>query len=580
MARRIYCVRDCFQDIVINTRKRPAAENYCRIRSLAALCSIVIGENIENHCQVVNEDDDEGVKEEDENDFFNLMDDLYDAIPAEYRRCALLSHALRLILSHCDDNATLLTRLLDVALDHKLDFEANLLLHGLVSLSLSSPSGTSRSPLICHPAHANFFLDLYTQWNSSGSSNATFFRILITALEASQDNSALSSKAVHSVAQIMYVQDFTSYLRLISVSSTFAAEHCTASIAFEPEARRSLLYRISIWLKVILERLPSATQYEPCGKAKAYSNELGEMLTYVLSLVCSLNALQVPEGLEADIQDIILSLSTQWLTVRRFPLQNLVERLSVTLPRVSTFTPLVAKVYVDSDGCLHAFRTAIQDMASTLYTFDLLHLHASLLGCTLCYIEHPPHERDLAIKNSVPEIQKYRHELIELADEAEDRFVRPRGGSLVSESSSARLDAIATPLRRELFRDISEWEPRSGSWVRKSEQDRSAKKRKVTHSRRLIASQWDSRISARSPKSEHGHMNFRASSDYKPLFPMLLSRAISKRAILHPIQQLPSIPSVSEAQESENTSDDDCQLVSFSDDALDLFAWTSSSPVK
>ncbi|KAH0589301.1 hypothetical protein H2248_005063 [Termitomyces sp. 'cryptogamus'] len=581
MARRIYGVRDCFQDIVVNTRRHAAKENSCRIQRLAALCSVVIGDNMEY--QVVDDNDvEEGLREEDENDSSNLIDALYDAIPAEYRRSALLSHALRVVLCHCGHNATLLTKLLDIALEHKLDFEASLLLHDLVNLSLSSPSDGSKAPLICHHAHTNFLLDLYTQWSSRGSSDATFFRILITALEASQDVNAWSSKAVHHVAQIMYVQDFASYLRLISVSSTFVAGLCAASAVFESEARTSILSRISLWLKMILEQLPLAVvEYDAFGNVK-YRNDVGEMLTCVLSSIRSHKGLQIPDGLEADIQAIALSLSTQWLTVQRIPLQCLVVQLSVTLPRVSAFTPLVSKVFVDSDGYLPTIRSAIQGMASALYTLRLLHLHASLLGCTLGYLEQPYHERELARKNSVPEIQKYRHELIELADEAEDRFIRPHG-FFVSESFSERLHAIATPLRQKLFRDISEWEPRFGSQIRKSKYNTSAKKRKFTstHGRHLIASDCDSRNSVLPPKLEHEHMNFRAAPD-KPLFSTLLSRAASKRAVLHrhPIQQLPCIVPVSKKayqQGSEKMSDEDCQQVALSDDALDLFAWPSRS---
>ncbi|KAG6878554.1 hypothetical protein C0993_004453 [Termitomyces sp. T159_Od127] len=512
--------------------------------------------------QAISDDYDEVGEGEVEKDSSKLMNDLYDAIPAVYR----------------SDNATLLTRLLDVALDHKLDFEASLLLHEVVSLSLRSPSDTPNFPFICRPIHANFFLDLYTQWSSSGSPNATFFRILISALEVSQDVRVWSTPALQSIAQIMYIQDFASYLRLISVSSIFAAEPCTTSVASQFEARKSLLSRISIWLKTILEQL-TTIEHDPDGSVTAYSNDVGEMLTCVLSSVCGPKASQVPSGLEAEIQGITVSLSTQWLTVLSLPSESLVGKLSMTLPHVSTFTPLVEKVFLDSNGCLRVLRTAIQDIASTLYSLNLLHLHASLLGCTLRYIENSSHERELAAKNGVAEIQNYRHELIRLADEAEDRFIRPYESS-VSKSFSERSHVIATPLRRELFRDISEWEPRSGSWIRKLEFGTSTKKRKVTHGRYLNASGHESRSTAL--KRDQVHMHPRVTRGREFWFSTLLSRAASKRVVLHPIQQLPYLPTESEEigktdEESGNISDDDCQPVFFSDDALNLFACTSTT---
>ncbi|KAG6891757.1 hypothetical protein C0992_006178 [Termitomyces sp. T32_za158] len=550
MARRIYAVRDCFQAIVINTRRHVSEEDTCRVQSLATLCSIVAGDSMED--QVINDNNGEGEEGE---DYSKLLNDLYDVIPAVYR----------------SNNATLLTKLLNVALDHKLNPEASLLLHGIVSLSLSSPSDTPNIPFICRPAHKNFFLDLYTQWNSSGSSNATFFRILFSALEASQNARIWSTPALHSIAQLMYVQDFASYLRLISISSTFIAEPCTTSVVSQLEARESLLSRIYTWLKTILEQLPPTTIERGSDKSmEAYSDDVGEMLTYVLSLICSPKASQVLDGPEAELQGIILSLSAQWLTVSvdSIPLQILVEKLSVTLPRVSTFTPLVTKVFLDSKGCIRVLRTAIQDIASTLYSYNLLHLRASLLGCTLRYIENPSHERELATKNGVPKLQNYRHELIKLADEAEDKFVKPHE-SLVSGSFPQRSHAIATPLRRELFRDISEWEPRSESWIRKLEYGTPAQKRKEYGSRRPTL------------RPDHGQ-SFRITPGRKFLFSTLLSRAASRRAILHPIQPLAYIPSVSEEfgkadQENDDTSDDDCQPVFFSDDALDLFASASNS---
>lgn len=498
---------------------------------------------------------------------------LYLKVPTQ-NRCALLSHAVRIVLSHCSENATLLTSLLNVALDHKLDFEASLLLHGIVSLSLSSPPDTSDIPFICWPVHASFFLDLYTQWNSSGSSNATFFRILLSVLEASQDKRVWSTQALHSIAQTMYAQDFASYLRLISISSTFAAaEPFTTSVASQFEVHKSLLSRISACLKMILEQLPPITiEHDPDRSVKAYSNDVGEMLTWVLSLICSLKVSQVSDGIEAELQGIALSLSTQWLTVQPSPLQSLVEKLSVTLPRVSTFTPLVTKVFKDSNGCLRVFRAAIQDIASMLFSLNLLNLHASLLGCTLRHIENSSHESELEIKNGVLEIQNYRHELIKLADEAEDIFVRPYD-SLVTESLSERSHTIATPLRQELFRDISEWEP--GSLVRKLKHGTSAKKRKVAHRQYLIASEHDGRSTALPPG--HGQINSRITPGREFLFSTLLSRAVSKRAILHPIEQLPCIPLEEFSQENDSMSDDGCQPVFFSDDALDLFTCTSTS---
>ncbi|KAG6866614.1 hypothetical protein C0991_000724 [Blastosporella zonata] len=529
-----------------------------------------------------NDTDDEDDRDANGEDLSNPIDDLYNAIPTEYRRCTLLSHALKLILTHCGDNATLLTRLLDVTLDHKLDYESTSLLQSLVSLAATrSPSNT---PPICHSTHSNFFIDVYTRWTASGLPETTFFRIFIKALEVSRDRDIYASKAVNNIVQVMHTRDFASYLQFICVSSVLAVESRGPTLAPESEATEPLLPRISLWLKPILVSLPSTTTgWEALQALAKYSDDICELLVYILPLVCNTGVPELPERLGTDIQTVLLSLSVQWLAVRGLPLQKLIEKLSVTLPHASTFTPLVAKAFADSDGCLDAFRSVIQDLSTTLSLSNLLHLNASLLACALRYIEQPSYERKLATRSTTSEIQHYRHQLITLADEAEDRFVRPRAKSLVSQCERPPCP-ITTPLRREMFRDISEWEPRSGMWLLKSEDRRSARKKRKMAEGRISFPLRSQRSGNLGLPPNSGHAKVQASNGHKPMFSALLSSAAAKRAMLHPPQKLPCVRSQSEARDvSANDmegSDDDFQPVSFSDDdALDLFGWTSS-PVK
>ncbi|KAG6920117.1 hypothetical protein DXG01_010185 [Tephrocybe rancida] len=577
LAKRTYAVRDCFQDIVLNTKKRGSEPASCRIQTLAALCSIVIGDNMEDQDGKNEPNNDDEGEDEDEEYFSNPIDDIYEAIPAEYRRFTLLLHALKLICTQCGDNVTLLAKLLDVTLDHNLNYESTYLLHSLVCLALTSEP-PSAVPAICHSTHSNFFYDLYTQWTTSGSPEPTFFRILIDALEESRNHSAWASRAVNSVAQVICIRDFASYLRLISVISVLAAE-LTASL---PEVKNPVQSRILSWLKALFERLPSAAKAPDWGPAMAsYHDDICKMLLCVLPLVCNPRVPEPPGSLVADLQGIVLSLSTQWLAMRQLPSHNLIDELSMSLPHASTFTPLVAKVFVESGGSLQTFRTMIENLSATLSLPSLLHLNASLLACVLLYIEYPSRERELAARSSAAEIRDYRHHLIRLADEAEDRFVRPRAKPSIAQSFTERSCVIATPLRREMFKDISEWEPRSGVWLRRSEDRRSARKK-----RKLNSSHCNSREVALpfgpSAGSNHSQTIVQDSKGRTPTFSALLSSAASKRAILHPVQKLPCVRSQSEARDigfgdSEN-SDDELQPVSFSDDALDLFGWASSSP--
>lgn len=84
MARKVYGVRDCFQEIVSKTeRKKPATTNRTRRRvmSLGALCSIIAGENMQ--CEA-----DAG---DDEVEDANVIDGIYEAMPFEYRRCVSIA---------------------------------------------------------------------------------------------------------------------------------------------------------------------------------------------------------------------------------------------------------------------------------------------------------------------------------------------------------------------------------------------------------------------------------------------------------------------------------------------------------
>jgi hypothetical protein len=90
MARKVYGVRDCFQEIVSKTeRKKPATMNGRRQRvlSLGALCSIIVGEHMQCEADAGGDDVDA-----------NVINGIYDAVPLEYRRCVFIITFFSLIL--------------------------------------------------------------------------------------------------------------------------------------------------------------------------------------------------------------------------------------------------------------------------------------------------------------------------------------------------------------------------------------------------------------------------------------------------------------------------------------------------
>ena len=75
ISRKLYAIRDCFQEIVSKTDGKETA-GIRRVMSLAAICSIVVGENMQ--CEVnMNSDAVEDA---------NIFNDIYEAVPLHYRR--------------------------------------------------------------------------------------------------------------------------------------------------------------------------------------------------------------------------------------------------------------------------------------------------------------------------------------------------------------------------------------------------------------------------------------------------------------------------------------------------------------
>ena len=75
--RKVHAVRDCFKDILLATGRGESSEKKPRIPSLAAMCCMVIGGHLEDDDAKTN-DEKEAVAEH--------ADDIYNAIPEEYRR--------------------------------------------------------------------------------------------------------------------------------------------------------------------------------------------------------------------------------------------------------------------------------------------------------------------------------------------------------------------------------------------------------------------------------------------------------------------------------------------------------------
>lgn len=81
LSRKVYAVRDCFRDILLATGQRDKLESGggpVRIVRLAEMCSMVIGDTIEDEGATTNEE---------KETMAEFADGIYDVIPLEYRGC-------------------------------------------------------------------------------------------------------------------------------------------------------------------------------------------------------------------------------------------------------------------------------------------------------------------------------------------------------------------------------------------------------------------------------------------------------------------------------------------------------------
>ncbi|KAF8054161.1 hypothetical protein FPV67DRAFT_1188109 [Lyophyllum atratum] len=621
LARRIYGVRDCFRDIVVNTGRRTTeattnGRSPTHIISLAAICSIIAGDNMECHLEP---DDDDNEEPSD------VVDDLYDTIPLEYRRWAVLSNALCLILNSTVHHPTLLIALLEISLGHTLYHESYILLRHVLYLALC-PTTPSRTPPVCHAAHSNFFLDLHARWNAGGLSETTFFEVFLEVIEEVQCHDAWACKAVHKLAQVMHSRDFSSFTRLISAIAGFDASSGRRNfVPIEGSSREPKGDRFHTWTKMAFDRCPVPSSSGQSKETTEHIHAMGEMLLSTFASGYTYRKSSVAAQLSPipDVHGLLVCIATCCLASQshnRLASVYLIDSLSDTVPQACTFTPLIAKVFSESAGRLNDFQQKLEHLASTLRASRLLLLEASLWACALRHIEHPMHERRLAACNGTVHIQNYRHQLIGLADDAESRcfgheaIETPRtvlsrsNGSLNNPSSSSR----------NHLNGAWEWEALVGCWIRKMEDPMSArKKRKIVHvqphSQRIHQSEsLVGRKHASAPIASFGgslgadvmkthdakvhrihdachHKQADSSLRLTSIkFSSVISDALSKRASLHPTpttrihshsSRFPIHPSSSPSGGRLN---DENLHRAFppSDDSLDLFAYSSSSPIR
>ncbi|KAJ7287355.1 hypothetical protein C8J57DRAFT_1495810 [Mycena rebaudengoi] len=549
----LYAVRDSFREIVLKTVGTPKS----KVMRLADLCSIVVGQNM----QV-----DEVGDEEHSTEIEELpLDDLYDVIPLEYRRPALLAHALSIILC-CPPYPTLLSILLDVSLQNDLHYEACLLLRRLLRAAASPVSGPGSVLRLCHSAHSNYLVELFQKWQGYSLCERTFARILAETLVEAARPELWGCRAMTKFTRELYKQDVPSLLHIAGELAGSIAE----LQAVTNNSQRKL-------------RLPDADDTHPLA------DHLNSWLSYSISFYPS-NSLNWPSIFEflercrehrlhrnADsLAATVVCWATHCLSAPMdFPGHGarrcIVSLLNDVSPTVSTYSLLVEQglgTNQTSVAKLSHCMDALRGHASSLRAEKLLLLEASLWACALRCVEGATSL--LGHRNTQKEVQDCKEELMRAVEEAESRCFGSQPSSVES------MDSCRTPGPRW------KWEEIPGCWVvcGRSPAPKKAKLRHrprssirpLAHNSHHVASPGDIGIEER---------NGDESYSFELSFRSLVSSALSNRTVLHPPPPVDSScpklpPQLSTGRGGQQTYPMERKGLSEflpSDDALDLFAY-------
>ncbi|TFY53227.1 hypothetical protein EVJ58_g9567, partial [Rhodofomes roseus] len=291
LSRKIYEVRDAFRSVVqaaLGSDSTGPRNDALRIRSLAAMCASIIGEQVQAEIAARQDEAEDELEELYANIAADTQEELYEAVPLHYRSHTVISHALTLVLETCPHYPTILTALLEVCLSHNLTTESHNILHALLLESIrSSVSGSATCPLL-HPAHSNYLTTLRAtccsrDYRSSANyhrlDNSTFTALLIGALSQSQVGrvDAWTSKPVARLARDLRAQDFPAFLHLcfglagdIVDADKLQARRRSKRKSLVPEPLEDKLRpRLAKWIKSALDHLVARASQAEGGNPDA-----------------------------------------------------------------------------------------------------------------------------------------------------------------------------------------------------------------------------------------------------------------------------------------------------------------------
>ncbi|KAJ7782868.1 hypothetical protein B0H16DRAFT_1494687 [Mycena metata] len=524
----LYGVQACFREIVIKTQPPEPSRAGQRVPRLADLCSTIVGENIEGEDASTAEDSDQ----------LAAMENLYEFIPVQYRRSALLAHSLDITL-RCPHHFTLLSILLDVCLQYDLEHESRFLLERLLQVAVS-PIADANSPLrLCHPAHSNYLFDLLLKWNGAGRPPTGFIGILTTVLVQAARPELWSCKALTRFARGLQQQDFRSFMDMASqlVGSLVADEPHETLIrkhrTFGAE-ESSLTVQLNKWLNYSSPFPPS------------------EHWPWIFEFLEQCRQSGVHRNIADPLAATVACWATHYLSITAPAddtcLHQLLKEIS---PTVTMYNHLIEKSFgirQTTPPKLEEIRDILQAYACCLRAKGLLLLEASLWACALRFTETSKDLLGPCVSRE--KIARYREELMDLVDDAERRCFGRLGSSPC-----------------QALRPRWEWEKSLGCWA---ERDLPPTKKAKLHHEPCN----DIHVHRTYAEDETGHGC--PESTFELSFTSLISSTLSRRTKLHPsTPQRMLHPTLTYPRGQARTLHFE-DTIPASEDALNLFAYTEN----
>ncbi|KAL1704572.1 hypothetical protein EV121DRAFT_205401 [Schizophyllum commune] len=396
LSRKIYAVRDTYNSVLTRTRDDEAPAP--RVMTLADMCAAVAGRGLEYQP----EDD------EDANDWNEERDEIYEAIPPPYRRAAIRSQALDIILT-CEAPDIL-----------------RLLLHQAVRPRRAGPAS------LLHPAHTVFLVDLLRRWTapSAGRSHDTFVHALLDVMDEDTASDVWSSRAMDKLAREIWRPSLAAFLDL---SAGLIFHICNPKhFARDDATAHALESQLHSWLLL-------AKRY--CFRRSMTSTTiLGDDSDYCI--VRDFLRLVHPTLLHcragSTVPQDVLCLAMEWLVAQhahasKSDLDAICSLIRRVTPAQDAFQPVIAMPFTDRAFAdllgpvdwLQSVAGAFTARAEVLRRYGLVHAEAMLWGGVLREVERPSSEGAAVKRSSGEEVHRWRERLVALADEAETRC---RGG--------------------------------------------------------------------------------------------------------------------------------------------------------